>query len=288
MEWASSRRCRRPMEPGRRGRQNSKFEKLPMAHRVGGGVFDFRFENRLTGMMTSMEPTTVASAATATTAFDWRVYSDATAAGLTALIPLPLVDLAFESTFRRRMPAAIARVHDRSVQPMVRSQLGKGSNRFFSPAGCLTLPFFAVKYLLRRIWRKVVYVLAVADAASLVSEYWHRAYLLDHMVRSGHLDAGAETDRAVRVFHHVLRETDTRPLVGLARQVVAATSRVGRLLLRSRRRGSAEATESLGEIFRSHWSAAERSLRAVAIRYNDLYAPADGRGQTKFQSRADC
>ncbi len=225
--------------------------------------------------MLQMTSPTVAPAENEPSPFDWRVFSDATAAGLTALIPVPFVDLAFESTFRRRMPAAIARARGRTMDPLVRLRLVKSPSRLLSMAGCLTLPLLALRYLFRRIWRKVVYVLAIADAASLVSAYWHRAYLLDHMVRSGHLDRGADTDRAVEVFRTVLLEADTSPLVGLARQVVSATHRVVRVLLRARRRGATEATETLGDILSSHWGAAERSLRSVAIRYNELYEQAD-------------
>ena len=204
--------------------------------------------------------------------FDWRVYADATCAGLTALIPIPLVDLFFERAFRRRMPNAIARARGARVDLRDRVLLGRGAGGCLSAAGCVALPIAGIRYLARRLWHKVIYVLAVADAASLVSEYWHRAYLMDHMIRAGHLGEGADRDWAILVFGQVLREADTSPLIGLARQVVAASSRILRTLSRARRRGAAAQTESLGEILRSHWGAAQRSLEAVALRYNELYA----------------
>jgi hypothetical protein len=150
--------------------------------------------------------------------FDWRVYADATCAGLTPLIPIPLVDVVIERSFRTRMPAAIARVHGRSLQPEDRARLGRSGSRLLSLAGCLMLPIAAVRYLARFIWHKVVYVRAVADAASLVSAYWHRAYLMDHLIRAGHLDPGADADWAIVVFFKALDEADTSPLIGLARQ----------------------------------------------------------------------
>jgi hypothetical protein len=73
------------------------------------------------------------------------------------------------------------------------------------------------------------------------------------------------------VFDRVLDEADTSPLVGLARQVAAAPRRIVGLLRRARRQDSPGATETLGEILRSHWNAAEGSLQAVALRYNELY-----------------
>jgi len=203
--------------------------------------------------------------------FDWRVYADATCAGLSALIPIPLVDLAFERSFRRRMPAAIARVHGRKLRPEERARLGRSSSRLLSVAGCLALPLVGARYLARVIWHKVVYVLAVADAASLVSAYWHRAYLMEHVIRAGHLDPGADAGWALGVFDRVLDEADTSPLVGLARQVAAASRRIVGLLVRARRQESPGVTETLGEILRSHWNAAEGSMRAAALRYNELY-----------------
>jgi hypothetical protein len=210
--------------------------------------------------------------------FDWRVYSDATCAGLSALIPIPLVDLVFEGYFRRRMPATIARVRGRDLDRWDRIRLGRGHGVLVSVAGCLAIPVMAVRYVLRRLWRKIIYIFAVADATGLVSEYWHRAYLLDHTISAGHFAPEADRDRAVRAFGQALREADTSPLLGLARQMVSGTRRVFRVLLRARRRGASEETGSLAEVLGSHWASAERSMQAVAIRYNDLYAAASDEG----------
>jgi hypothetical protein len=225
-------------------------------------------------------------AATQHREFDWRVYADATCAGLTALIPIPLLDAVVERIFRRRMPGAIARANGRALQPEARARLGRSGSELLTLAGCLMLPLAAVRYLARIIWHKVIYVLAVADAASLVSEYWHRAYLLDHVIRAGHLDEGADADWAIQVFFKVLDEADTSPLIGLARQVASTSRRISGMLLRAARLDDPEVTQTLGEILSSQWAAAERSLREVALAYNALYvqrprpgdAPASGRG----------
>ncbi|HSN55645.1 MAG TPA: hypothetical protein VLT32_13285 [Candidatus Sulfomarinibacteraceae bacterium] len=206
------------------------------------------------------------------TAFDWRIYADATLAGLSALVPLPLVDVAFEAYFRRRMPGAIGRARGRGLADGARRRFGRGSGRLVSVAGCLALPLLLARYVVRKLWRKVVFIFAITDATSQVSAYWHRAYLLDHLVRAGH--AGPEVDwlRAARVFERVLRETDTGPLTGLARQTVASSHRVLRLLVRAKRHGAAEEADSLAAILRSNWDTAEASLMAVAVRYNEAYA----------------
>jgi hypothetical protein len=206
------------------------------------------------------------------TTFDWRIYAEATCAGLTALLPLPFVDLAFEAYFRRRMPATIARVRKRDLADGARRRLGRGLGKLISLEGCLAIPLGVVRYVVKKLWRKIVYVFAIADATSLVSAYWHRAYLLDHLVRAGHAAPDVDWPRSASVFEKVLAETDTSPLMGLSRQTVANVHRVFRLLVLARRRGAAEETESLSTILRSHWDAAERSLEDVAVRYNAEYA----------------
>jgi len=205
------------------------------------------------------------------TGFDWRVYADATCAGLSVLIPLPLVDIVFETIFRRRIPGRIAKARGRQVAQETRRRLGRGLDNAVSMEGCFRLFFKAFRYVLRRIWRKIVYIFTIKDAATALSEYWHRAYLIDHMVRAGHLDAGADTDLAVRVFTQTLRETDTSPLMGLARQTVANAHHVVRILVRARRLGAAEVARSLGDVLASHWKAAEASLVGVGENYNRNY-----------------
>jgi hypothetical protein len=205
-------------------------------------------------------------------AFDWRMYSDATLAGLSALIPLPLLDLVVEGYFRRRMPWAIARIRGGEQDRVAMRQLGRRRTGPLSLAGCLAAPLWLARYLLRRIWRKIIYVFAVADATEQVSEYWHRAYLIDHMIRAGHLEPAVDTEHALQVFYLVLVETDTSPLRGIAHQVVVSSGRIFRLVFRFRREPTAETMSSLGEILGSNWDAMERSLRSVAERYNERYA----------------
>ena len=203
--------------------------------------------------------------------FDWRIYADATCAGLAVLVPLPLVDLMFETIFRRRIPGTISRVHRRPIEPAVRLDLGRSQTGVLSASSCLMVPFAVGRYVLGRVWRKIVYIYAVKDSTTALAEYWHRAFLIDHMVRAGHLEAGVDTDLAVRTFHQTVSELDPSPLTGLARLTVANVGHVFRLLVRARRLGAAEVTRSLGEMVSSHWLAAEGSLRSAASRYNALY-----------------
>lgn len=182
-----------------------------------------------------------------------------------------MVDSIFETVFRRRIPGTIARARDREVAPMVRRQLGRSVDGSLSLQGCLKLFVTAIRYVLRKIWRKIIYIFSIKDAATALSEYWHRAYLIDHMTRAGHLEAGADTDLAVEVFKRTLRAADLSPLMGLARQTVANAHHVLRILSRARRLGAAEVARSLGDVLASHWKGAEASLVSVGEDYNRRY-----------------
>jgi len=206
------------------------------------------------------------------TVFDWRIYAEATCAGLTPLVPIPFVDIALEAVFRRRMPGTIATVRSRTLAKGSAIALGRGTGTLVSVEGCLRIPFTVLRYVLRRIWRKLIYVFAIADAAKLVSEYWHRAYLLDHLIRAGHAAPGVDWPRSAEVFAAVLRDTDVSPLTDLAKQTVSNAHRVARLLRRARHSDTATETESLSGILRSNWDAAEAALMDTAVRYNQAYA----------------
>jgi hypothetical protein len=204
--------------------------------------------------------------------FQWPVFADATCAGLSVLIPLPLVDLVFETIFRRRIPGSISKIRRREIDLDTRRRLARPLTGALSWSGCVALPFMVLRYIVRRVWRKIIYIFAVKDATSALTEYWHRAFLIDHIVRAGHLDRGADTGLAVRVFRDVLLEIDPSPLLGLARQTVANVHHVLRLLVRARRLGAVEVTRSLGDVFSSNWRMAESSMRETATSYNRRYA----------------
>ena len=160
----------------------------------------------------------------------------------------------------------------------VRRSLGRGLDGPLSLSGCLAIGLAALRYVLRRIWRKIIYILAVKDATAALTEYWHRAFLIDHMIRAGHLDPGSDTDLALRVSMDVLRDIDPSPLTGMARQTVANVHHVFRLLVRARRLGATVVTRSLGELLSSHWLVAKESLQDTASRYNEQYRIAVVRG----------
>lgn len=174
-----------------------------------------------------------------TTVFDWRVYADATFAGLSVLIPIPLLDLAFEWLFRRRIAKAIAKQNGRSLDPAILKELNRTS------LSCLALIFWPVTLaleFLKRLYRTVLYFLTVKQATDQLSYYWHRAYLLDYMFRQGHMDDPGTAYVAVAVLNRVLDQTTTSPLIQLAQQIVTLPTHIFRTLRRLVRRREEDQT----------------------------------------------
>ena len=149
--------------------------------------------------------------------FDWAIYVDATLAGLAILIPIPLLDVLFEWIFKRRMPQAIAKRSGRTLPSNTIRQLNRGE---FSCMGCLLWPVQLVWLLLKRTYRTILYFLTVKDASDKLSYYWHRAYLLNHMMQRGDLVGEEEVAMASLALQQVLDSLTTSPLTQLAQQVI--------------------------------------------------------------------
>jgi hypothetical protein len=198
---------------------------------------------------------------------EWWVLADATLAGLAALVPLPGLDLLVETVFRRRIPRTIARNRGVTLPPQVVAALGRGPR--ISLRGCLLLPFVVALWFVKKVFRKLLYVLTVTEAASQLSAYWHRAYLVDHLVRGGHLAQGRDVERALALFVQALDEADTSPVKGLARQVAQSPRRALRILRRFRR-GEAGAAEQ--GWLDNGWEVISGSLVAVTRRFDELLA----------------
>lgn len=133
------------------------------------------------------------------TEFDWLIYADATFAGLALLLPIPFVDGLIESYFRRRMPRDIARRRGRALPSQSIRAVNRQREKFWS--GCLLWPVQAVAYLIRNIWRTMVYVLTIYDTSEKLSYYWHRAFLLDYAIGRGDLDRPARAELAAAALH---------------------------------------------------------------------------------------
>jgi hypothetical protein len=203
-----------------------------------------------------------------TTEFDWSRYADATLAGLSVLIPIPFVDDAFEAFFRKRIPGAVASSRGRTISSEVRAVLeeedaGRG--------GCAALPARLVIGLFKRLSRKLLYFLTVKQATDRLSYYWYRAFLMDHMLASGHL----ESPDSARTAHQAMEEllsTTAGPLPRLAQQMVAQMRNVWPALRRARRGEESEEVRQTRSQLERRWNELAEHLGGVAARYDEAYA----------------
>jgi hypothetical protein len=210
------------------------------------------------------------------TEFDWVVYADATFAGLSILIPVPFVDSILEAYFRRRMPRDIARRRGRTLSPAVMREVNHQPGKGIL-SGCLMLPLNLIIYVLRNLYRTIVYVLSVYDASEKLSYYWHRAFLLDYMVGRGHLDNPARAADAAQAMHRVLETTQTSPMLNLAGEIIETARRQIRGLLRAifrfvRRKQETEGVRETRAGIAARWAEFRDYLLELAERYDAAYA----------------
>ena len=203
------------------------------------------------------------------TGFAWPVYANATFAGLSVLIPIPLVDWVFEQYFRLRIPGSIARYRGNFVPARVIgivNQSGEGCL-----GSCLTLPFKGVVILLKQLSRKILYFLTVKEASDQLSFYWHRAFLIDYMLLAGHLEDEESARLAREAMERVLVDTTISPLSSLAGSVVTNTRHLFRTLRRARRGEEDELVQQKKTFLARRWSEFDGYLQELAARYYHTY-----------------
>jgi hypothetical protein len=208
-----------------------------------------------------------------TTQFDWQLYADATFAGLSLLIPIPLLDVAFEWFFRRRMARTIAKRNGRSLPPTVLSAINHNPDAWWQ--GCLLAPFKLLLLFLKRLSRKLLYFLTIKEAADQLNHYWHRAFLLNYMVQRGDLDGVETAVPALQAMHSVLKTHVSSPLTQLARQILDNVSHILRSIVRWLRRGREdEVVKSTRQTMAAHWLDFADYFDEVARQYERLVTDA--------------
>jgi hypothetical protein len=202
------------------------------------------------------------------TRFEWPIYADATLAGLSVLIPVPFVDDAFETYFRRRMPERIARARGRELPEGVPAELARASGGWL--ASCLLLPITLTVGLFKRVSRKLLYFLTVKTATDRLSHYWYRAFLLDHALAAGHLESVHSARIARRAMDRVLAAS-SGPMRRLASQVVTAPRDVAAMLRRARRGEEDEDLRRTKGTIEARWGDVAGHLEGVAAQYDAVY-----------------
>lgn len=201
--------------------------------------------------------------------FDWVVYSDATFAGLAILIPVPLVDVAFEQFFRRRMPRVIARQNGLQLSPRIQIELNRG--RFSCLQSCLMAPVLLTLLLLKRLFRTILYFLTIKESSDLLSLYWHRAFLLDYMCKAGYLQDEETAVIAAEALRKILETITTSPLNQLAIQVIGLPNHILRSLRRVRRGKQDLDIENTRNLMARTWDSFGDYFVELAAQYDQTF-----------------
>lgn len=201
--------------------------------------------------------------------FDWFTYADATLAGLSVLIPIPLVDMAFEAYFRRRMVQTIAKRSGQPLAPAVRRLLQQeaGGNVW---RGCLLWPIRLVGEFLVRLSRKILYFLTIKKAIDALNYYWQRAFLLNYMAQQGYLAQG-NAATAVAALEMTLATTGRSPLQSLAREIVYSPFRLWRTLWRARAERSDPLLTQIRSRLSHRWSNFDGFFATLIQHYKQVY-----------------
>ncbi|MEM9556426.1 MAG: hypothetical protein AAGC60_19370 [Acidobacteriota bacterium] len=185
------------------------------------------------------------------------LVSHSLTAGLCALIPVPFADDWARDLVRRRMARQVLAERGLGADAAALDllALGKEPPTARSVArGCvqtvIVWPFrFLYKLLIKKLLRKLIFLLAVKDAVDTFSRTFHEGYLLRHAARLGSLDRTTSDDasaqrlslasaRPVRsAMDAVIDSVDPRPVESTARLVLRSSRGVLRGAVRSLHRG---------------------------------------------------
>ena len=203
------------------------------------------------------------------TEFEWRIYADATFAGLAVLIPIIGLDWAFEEFFRRRMVVSIAKYRGYNLAPFASQSLNTSDSTCLQ--SCLMLPIILTYGLLKKLSRKILYFLTIKEATDKLSYYWHRAFLIDYMLLVGHLETEDSVLVARQAMDEVLENTITSPLHQLARRVIGSAKHILRTLRRAQKGIEDEVVQQNRSIMVEHWGNFETYLVELATTYHQHY-----------------
>jgi hypothetical protein len=162
------------------------------------------------------------------------VVWDSLLGGLTPLVPLPVIDDAALLRTRRRMITRIC--HHAGVFPTGQQVgiLARGGRRWTVGKMAAKAAFYPVK----KIYRKVLYFLAVKEAVDTFSRLFHQGYLLHVAIERGALGppGGTPTNEATLgtayAISGTLETVDTRPVNRVVKAVLRSS---GRLVMASLR-----------------------------------------------------
>ena len=123
--------------------------------------------------------------------------------GLTALIPIPLVDTGVENWLRRRMVRSLAERHNVTLDDEAVATLGNAAT-----GGCFGCVWSVLLWPIRKIVKTLLFVFQVKTIADTASELVHRGLMLEEAIELGWLPGDA--DRVRLAMDRALVHIDTR------------------------------------------------------------------------------
>lgn len=166
--------------------------------------------------------------------------------GLAALLPIPFIDIWLQGRLRAELTRGLARHHDVAVEPETVRVLSAVKHNLL--VGCVLGVFW---WPIKKLLRKIVYILAVKDAFDALADTLIRGWMLDHAFARG-----LPSDSAPRVreaMDEALGEHARSPLWGPRTSVsdaphIKAPPDTHRVLLWIARRGGADASLARFEV----------------------------------------
>jgi hypothetical protein len=174
-----------------------------------------------------------------------------------------------EWLFRRRIPQAVARRNGRRLDAYTVHYL---NNEPFSCLTCLFWPIALILIFLKQLYRTILYFLTIKEATDKLSLYWHRAFLIDFMVRRGDLDDEKTAKLASQAMHDVLDNLTISPLQQLAVQVIGGMHHILRTIWHWRRHREDDNLKNARLEMAQAWDRFTIYLEEVATRYEDTFA----------------
>lgn len=138
-----------------------------------------------------------------------QILTHAVLVGLTPLIPIPILDDLVKAYFLRRLARRLAAAHGTVLADADVAALSDEPE-----SGCLlgcvgTLLVYPIK----KIFRKIFFILEIKRAVDLTSNAYHRGLLIDHALARGAFGASPRPAAEVRsAIDEVLRHTATKPV----------------------------------------------------------------------------
>lgn len=154
-----------------------------------------------------------------------RTIAFAVLAGLCPLIPLPFIDDIALDLVRKQLVTSLFGSHKLALSPALMAALLQ-SDKPNALIGCFAS---IVLYPIKKLFRKIFFVLAIKDSVDAASAVLHEGMLIRHALSSGLVDQRSLADGTASMaalnaaIRATCKQTDTRPVNQTLRRVFTAS-----------------------------------------------------------------